>query len=161
MKGEEPVEIVGIGFYFEDLPVGRCFRTIGRTITESDLINYVNSVGLVEVLFTDSEFRARESDIKGRVVPGMLAYSMAEGLLVQATLQRTGFAFLHMELSIEQPVFVGDTIHVEVEVIEARRSKSRPMRGLIRTRNRIVKQDGAVALTYTPLRMIKCREAAR
>jgi len=51
----------------------------------------------------------------------------------------------------------GDTIHVEVEVIEARLSKSRPGRGLVRTRNRVVRQDGTVALVYTPLRMIKCR----
>ena len=46
------------------------------------------------------------------------------------------------------------------EVIEARRSKSRPGRGLVRTRNRIVKQDGTLAITYTPLRMIKCRSEA-
>lgn len=155
------METVGLGLCYEDLPVGRQFRTIGRTITESDLVNYVNCVGLVEVLFTDAEFRESESDIKGRLVPAMLAYSMGEGLLVQATMQGTGLAFLHMELDIERPVFVGDTIHVEVEVIEARRSKSRPRRGLVRTRNRIVRQDGSVAITYTPLRMIKCREDAK
>ena len=51
----------------------------------------------------------------------------------------------------------GDTIHAEYEVVEARRSKSRPDRGLVRTRIRVTKQDGTVALTYTPLRMIKCR----
>jgi acyl dehydratase len=62
-----------------------------------------------------------------------------------------------MELTIENPVFAGDTIHVECEVIESRRSKSRPNRGLVRTRNRVVKQDGTVALVYTPLRMVKAR----
>jgi acyl dehydratase len=72
-------------------------------------------------------------------------------------MQHTGFAFLSMELNIENPVFAGDTLHVECEVVEARRSKSRPNRGLVRTRNRVVKQDGTVALTYTPLRMLKCR----
>lgn len=151
------METVGLGFYFEDLPVGRSFRTIGRTLTESDLVNYINCVGLVEVLFTDAEFREHESDIKGRLVPAMLAYSMCEGLLVQATMQKTGFAFLHMELNVEQPAYVGDTIHAEVEVIEARLSRSRPNRGLVRTQVRVVKQDGSVVLTYTPLRMIKCR----
>ena len=84
----------------------------------------------------------------------------AEGLLVQSTMQHTGFAFLHMELNVENPVFAGDTIHAECEVVEARRSKSRPDRGLVRTRIRVVKQDGTVALTYTPLRMVKCRERA-
>jgi acyl dehydratase len=62
-----------------------------------------------------------------------------------------------MELNIENPVFAGDTIHVECEVIEARLTR-KPGRGLVRTRNRVVKQDGTVALTYTPLRLIKCRD---
>ncbi len=57
------------------------------------------------------------------------------------------------------PVFAGDTIHVECEVIEARLSKSRPGRGLVRTRNRIVKQDGTLGIEYTPLRMVKCNTA--
>ena len=59
---------------------------------------------------------------------------------------------------VENPVFTGDTIHAECEIVEARRSKSRPDRGLVRTRIRVVKQDDIVALTYTPLRMVKCRE---
>jgi acyl dehydratase len=154
------VETVGIGFYFEDLPVGRRFQTIGRTITDTDIINFCNCTGNTEVLFTNVEFLKHESDIKGRPVPAALTFGMSEGLLVQATMQHTGFAFLQMELTVETPVMAGDTIHVEVEVIEARRSRSRPNRGLVRTRNRVLKQDGTVALVYSPLRMVKCRQAA-
>ncbi len=153
------MEIVGLGFYFEDLPLGRQFKTIGRTVTEADIVNFVNCTGMVEVVFTDTEFLRTESDIKGRPAPGALAYTFAEGLLVQATMQHTGYAFLHMELDIHAPVLAGDTIHVECEVIEARLSRKRPGRGLVRTRNEVVKQDGAVAMTYTPLRMVKCRTA--
>ena len=153
------LETVGLGCYFEDLPVGRKFKTIGRTVTDADITNFVNATGMVEVLFTNLEFLKEESDIKGRVAPGALGYCFAEGLLVQSTMQHTGFAFLGMELKIENPVFAGDTLHVECEVIEARRSNSRPGRGLVRTRNKVVKQDGTVALTYTPLRMVKCRDA--
>ncbi|HXA22188.1 MAG TPA: hypothetical protein VNW90_07805 [Acetobacteraceae bacterium] len=57
------MEVVGLGFYFEDLPVGRRFRTIGRTVTEADITNFVNCTGMVEVLFTDTEFLREESDI--------------------------------------------------------------------------------------------------
>jgi len=153
------MEVVGLGMYYEDLPVGRKFKTIGRTVTEADITNFVNATGMVEVLFTNIEFLKEESDIKQRIAPGALGYTFAEGLLVQSTMQHTGFAFLHMELNIQAPVFAGDTIHVEVEVIEARLSKNRPGRGLVRTRNQVVKQDGTVALTYTPLRMIKCKAA--
>jgi acyl dehydratase len=152
------VETAGLGFFFEDLPVGRQFRTIGRTVTEADITNFVNATGMVEVLFTNTEFLANESDIKGRPAPGALVYCFAEGLLVQATMQHTGFAFLHMELTIESPVVAGDTIHAECEIIEARRSRSRPGRGLVRTRVRVKKQDGTTALVYTPLRMVRCRD---
>lgn len=154
------METVGLGFFFEDLELGREFKTIGRTVTETDIVNFVSTTGMLEVLFTDLDFLETESDIKGRVAPGALAYCLAEGLLVQSTMQHTGFAFLGMNLEIKNPVFAGDTIHVECEVIEARLSKSRPGRGLVRTRNRIVKQDGTVAIEYTPLRMIKCRKAS-
>jgi acyl dehydratase len=152
------METVGIGFHFEDLPVGRRFRTIGRTVTEADIVAFVNCTGMVEVLFTDLEFLRTESDIRGRPAPGALVYAFAEGLLVQATMQHTGFTFLGMELEVKAPVLAGDTIHVECEVIEARPSRSRPGRGLVRTRNHVVKQDGTVALVYTPLRMLKCRQ---
>ncbi|HJM91610.1 MAG: MaoC/PaaZ C-terminal domain-containing protein [Alphaproteobacteria bacterium] len=152
------METVGLGFFYEDLPLGRQFKTIGRTVTEPDIVNFINTTGMTEVIFMDLEFVEHESDIKGRVAPGALGYTFAEGLLVQATMQHTGFAFLNMELSIEAPVFAGDTLHVECEVIEARLSKSRPGRGLVRTRNKVVKQDDTVALIYTPLRMIKCRD---
>ena len=154
------METVGLGLYFEDLPVGRQFKTIGRTVTEADITNFVNCTGMVEVLFTNTEFLAHESDIKGRPAPGALVYCFAEGLLVQSTMQHTGFAFLHMELTVESPVVAGDTIHAECEIIEARRSKSRPGRGLVRTRVRVVKQDGTTALVYTPLRMVRCRDEA-
>ena len=73
-------------------------------------------------------------------------------------LQHTGLAFPHMELTVTNPVLASGTIHAECEIIEARRSKSRPGRGLVRTRVRVVKQDGTTALVYTPLRMVKCRE---
>ena len=155
------METLGIGLHFEDLPVGRKFQTIGRTVTEADIVNFINCTGMTEVLFMNLEFLEKESDIRGRLAPGALAYTFAEGLLVQSTMQHTGFAFLEMDFKVEGPVFAGDTIHVECEVIEARMSKSRPGRGLVRTRNRIVKQDGKVAITYTPLRMIKCRAAAK
>ena len=154
------METLGLGLFYDDLPVGRQFKTIGRTITEADIVAFVNCTGMVEVLFTDAEFLRTQSDIKGRVAPGALGYCIAEGLLVQATMQHTGYAFLNMELDIAAPIFAGDTIHVECEVIEARTSKSRPDRGLVRTRNRVIKQDGTLALTYTPLRMMKRRPAS-
>jgi acyl dehydratase len=155
------METVGLGLHFEDLPLGRKFKTVGRTITEVDIVNFVNCIGLTEVMFTNVEFLKEESAIKQRFAPAMLAYGICEGLLVQATMQHTALAFLNMELDVHGPVFAGDTIHVEVEVIEARLSRSRPDRGLVRTKNEIVKQDGTKIITYTPLRMVKARKAGQ
>jgi acyl dehydratase len=155
----ESIPTVGLGQCFEDLPQGYRFKTIGRTIQDADICAFVNVIHMTEVLFTDMEFVKNESDIKGRLAPGSLVYCFAEGLLAQSTMQKTGYAFLGMELDIKHPAFAGDTIHVECEVIEARLSKSRPGRGLVRTRNRVLRQDGTELLTYTPLRMIKCRKA--
>jgi len=153
-------EVLGLGLHYEDLPLGRRFRTIGRTVTETDLIGFVNCTGMVEVLFTNREFLDHESDIKGRLAPAILSYCFAEGLLIQAMMQHTALAFLNMEFDIRKPVFVGDTIHVECEVIEARRSRSRPGRGLVRTECNIINQKGEVVVTYKPLRMVKCRDDA-
>ena len=142
------METVGLGLYFEDLPVGKTFKTVARTIQDADICAFINVVHMTEVLFTDMEFLKNESDIKGRLAPGSLSYCYAEGLLAQATMQKTGFAFLNMELNIENPAFAGDTIHVECEVIEARSKPPHwyaPQQG--------GKHNGQV-LTYTPLRMI-------
>lgn len=151
---------LGQGLYFEDMPVGRRMRSVGRTIQDADLCAFINLTHMNEVLFTDMDYAAREAVMRGRVTPAALVYCFAEGLTIVDTVQHTGLAFLGMELDVSNPTFVGDTIRVELEVIEARRSKSRPDRGLVRTRNRVVKTDGTLVLTYTPLRLLKCRDAA-
>ena len=152
------IETVGLGIHWEDLPVGRRFKTVGRTVTETDVVNFVSVTGMLEVLFTNTEFLREQSAIKGRVAPGALVFTLMEGLLTQATMQGVGFAFLHMELDIKGPTYVGDTIHVECEVIECRPSKGRPGLGLVRTRNRVIKQDGTEVMVYTPLRLVKGKD---
>ena len=147
------METLGLGLYFEDLPVGRQFKTIGRTVTEADITNFVNCTGMVEVLFTNTEFLAHESDIKGRPVPGALIYSFAEGLLLP-TMQDTGLAFLNATLDIKGPTVVGDTIHVECEVTEHRLA-SKGDRGLVRFANKVINQRGETVLEYNPLRLLK------
>ena len=151
----EDIETVGLGIHWEDLPVGRRFKTVGRTVTEADVVNFVSVTGMLEVLFTNTEFLKETSAIKGRVAPGALVFTFVEGLLTQATMQGVGFAFLNMELDIKGPTFVGDTVHAECEVIECRASNGRPGLGLVRTRNRVFKQDGSEVMVYTPLRLVK------
>lgn len=151
---------LGQGLYFEDFAIARRFRSNGRTIQDADVCNFINVTHMNEVLFTDMEYVRTESAIKGRVVPAALTYCFAEGLVMADSVQRTGLAFLNMEVDVKAPAFAGDTIHVEMEVVEARLTRSRTDRGLVRTRNEVMRQDGTLLLTYTPLRLIKTRPRA-
>jgi len=147
----QPIPIVGRGYCYEDLKVGFRFRTHRRTIAESDLANFVNLTWLTEELFAVEDDSKRV--IKGRPVPGALVYSFAEGLLLPS-MQDTGLAFLNATVDIKGPTFVGDTIHVESEVLEARLT-SKGDRGLVRFANKVLNQRGEAVLEYNPLRMLK------
>ncbi|HEX2650800.1 MAG TPA: acyl dehydratase [Burkholderiales bacterium] len=147
----EALPVVGRGFCYEDLKVGFRFRTHRRTIAESDLAGFVNLTWLTEELFTVEDDSERA--IKGRAVPGALVYSFAEGLLLP-TMQDTGLAFLNATIDVKGPTMVGDTIHVECEVVEARLT-SKGDRGLVRFANKVVNQNGATVLEYNPLRMLR------
>jgi acyl dehydratase len=146
-----PIPIVGRGYCYEDLKVGFRFRTHRRTIAESDVASFVNLTWLTEELFAVADDSSRA--IKGRPVPGALVYAFAEGLLLP-TMQDTGLAFLNATLDVKAPTVVGDTIHVEAEVTEARLT-SKGDRGLVRFANRVVNQRGEAVLEYDPLRMLK------
>jgi acyl dehydratase len=145
------VPIVGRGFCFDDLRMGFRFRTHRRTLAEADLAAFVNVTWLTEELFTVEDDSNRA--IKGRAVPAALVYSFAEGLLLP-TMQDTGLAFLNANLDVKGPTLVGDTIHVEAEVIEHRLT-SKGDRGLVRFANKVVTQRGDTVLEYNPLRMLK------
>ena len=144
---------IGRGYCYEDLKVGFRFRTHRRTIAESDLANFINLTWLTEELFAVEDDSNRA--IKGRPVPGALVYSFAEGLLLP-TMQDTGLAFLNANLDVKGPTLVGDTIHVESEVVEARLT-SKGDRGLVRFANKVVNQRGETVLEYNPLRLLKRR----
>ena len=145
------MEVVGRGFTFEDLSPGFKFRTHRRTIAEADLAAFINLTWLTEELFAVADEAGRA--IQGRPVPGALVYSFAEGLLLP-TMQDTGLAFLNCTLDVKAPTVVGDTIHVECEVIEHRLA-SKGDRGLVRFANKVVNQHGETVLAYDPLRLLK------
>jgi acyl dehydratase len=147
----EALPVVGRGFSFEDLRVGFRFRTHRRTISEADLAQFVNVTWLTEELFTVADDAGRA--IKGRAVPAALVYAFAEGLLLP-TMQDTGLAFLNATLDVKAPTLIGDTLHVEAEVIEHRLT-SKADRGLVRFANKVINQSGRPVLEYNPLRLLK------
>ena len=144
--------LIGHGFFYDQLKPGFRFYTMSRTVTEADLVAFINLSWLNEEGFV-SKVPESPHTIEGRFVPGCMIYIFAEGLITPS-MQLTGQAFLHTELNHKAPVVVGDTIHVEVEITDVRRT-SKGNRGLVRARNRVVNQSGVTVLEYTPLRMIK------
>jgi acyl dehydratase len=145
------MRLVGRGFSYEELKPGLRFRTHRRTIAEADLAAFVNLSWLTEELFTVDDDAGRA--IKGRAVPAAMVYSFAEGLLLP-TMQDTGLAFRNATLDVKAPTVVGDTIHVEAEVLEQRLASSGE-RGLVRFANKVVNQRAEVVLEYNPLRLLK------
>jgi len=151
------IETVGLGIPYEGWLPGRRLRTIGRTITEADITGFINATGMLEVLFTDSEYLAASGMFERRPAPGIMVQAFAEGLLLQYTLQHTGLAFLGGETTVKAPCFAGDTIYVVTEVTSARRT-SKPGRGIVVTRNEVVNQHGRIVLEYTATRMVKASD---
>ena len=145
------------GQTFEDMVVGTVFRTASRTITETDLVNFVTWGGFTEPLFWDAE-HASGGGYTGRLVPGALVYCLGEGLVLQTNvLHGTGLAFMSMELSVKGPSYVGDTLHVIVEVTDSRKASSGE-RGVVTTRNTVRNQRGEDVLVYAPVRLIRGKD---
>jgi acyl dehydratase len=139
------VSVIGRGFAFRDLKVGFRFRTHRRTIREADLAAFIALTGLTEEIFSVQEEK--------QLVPGALVYSFAEGLLLPS-MQDTGLAFLNASLDVKGPTLVGDTLHVECVVTEARLT-SKGDRGLVRFENKVINQNDQIVLEYNPLRLLK------
>jgi acyl dehydratase len=147
-------------WYFDDFEVGQVHTTMGRTVTEADLVNFVTFSGIFEEIFINAEYARRNSLFEGRVVPGMLILVVAEGLYVQTGHTHHGRAFLGLdELRIAAPVLCGDTIHAEVSVESARPSGSRPGHGILTMSHKVLNQNGIQVMSYKTTRLLEARAA--
>ena len=146
------------GLTFEEHAIGATYQTLGRTVSETDIVTFVNLCGFNEPLFMDMEYVARESVFKGRPVPGALTFALSEGLIMQTGLfHGTGMAYLGGEIRIVAPVLAGDTIRVEVEVTDKRETK-KPDRGIVTYQHRVLNQRGDLVLEAGVQRMIRRQE---
>ena len=106
------------GMYFEDFEIGQQIVTAGRTITEADIMAFAGLSGDFNQLHTDAEF-AQKTPFGQRIAHGLLVTSIASGLAAQTgILEGTTIAFREIsEWKFSKPVFIGDTVHVVLEVI--------------------------------------------
>ncbi|MBI1963340.1 MAG: MaoC family dehydratase N-terminal domain-containing protein [Candidatus Rokubacteria bacterium] len=143
------------GLTYEAHRVGAVYTTRARTVSETDIVTFVNLCGFTEPLFMDMEFVARASVFKRRAAPGALTFALSEGLVIQTGLiHETGMAWLGGEIRVVAPVLEGDTLSVEVEVADKRETK-RADRGIVTYRHRVLNQRGEVVLEARVQRMIR------
>lgn len=109
------------GMYFEEFEVGQRVISAARTVSEADIVTFAGLSGDYNQIHTDAEF-SKTTTFGQRVAHGLLGLSIASGLVVQTgMMEGTIMAFREINnWRFIKPVFIGDTIHVEVEVLETK-----------------------------------------
>lgn len=145
------------GLHFEDYQDGQRILTPRRTVTDYEISSFVTLCGFSTPTFMDLEYVSRPEHYSGRIAPGMLTLSLAEGLVLASGVTfGTGLALMELTPAWEAPVYAGDTIQVEINFV-SKRMTSREDRGVIKTDNVVRNSTGTVVATYTSTRMIKSK----
>jgi acyl dehydratase len=145
------VKILGAGYTWQELAVGQRFRTLRRTITETDIVNFISVTGMLEAIFVDTTYSG--GAMQGRPAPGALTYTIIEGMVLQGMAQNTGLALLEVHKKILSPVMAGDTVWADIEVTEIRPT-SKNNRAIVTSRIDVKNQQDIDVMTYTAVRML-------
>ena len=141
------------GRFFEDFHVGDIYRSrLGRTITETDNIQFTMITNNTNQIHFNAHY-ASLTEFKKPLVNSALTLSVVAGLGV-SDLSENGFALGWDYIKLPNPVFPGDTLYSESEVIEKRESKSRPKLGIVKVRTRGVQQEGKIVIDYARTIMV-------
>ncbi len=147
------------GRFYEDFEVGDVYQCrTGRTVTQVDntwftlLTNNTNQVHF-------NEHYAERTEFGKPLVNSILTLAIVAGLGVPDT-SENGFALGWDEIELPNPVFAGDTLYSESEVVDKRESRSKPQWGIVKFRTRGLKQDGTVVIEYTRSVMVWKRDQA-
>ena len=135
------------GRSFEDFTVGMVIRhTLGRTVTATDNAWSTLLAANTNPIHFDAHY-ASQTEFGRPLVNSPLTLAIVTGLSV-ADISRYGVNLGWDEVRMPAPVFEGDTIYAETEVLSARESKSRPQQGIIEVKTTGFKQDGTVVMTF-------------
>ncbi len=138
--------MMNTGLYFEEFSVGQRIITPARTVTEHDIVTFAGMSGDFNQIHTDAEFSKRTS-FGQRVAHGLLGLSIASGLAMRTgVLEGTVLAFREInEWKFSKPIFIGDTIHVELLVTETK-ALPRLGGGSVIIQLSVVNQQGEVTM---------------
>ncbi|MGC1354615.1 MAG: MaoC family dehydratase [Xanthobacteraceae bacterium] len=136
------------GRYYEDFVVGDIYEhRPGRTITESDNINFSLMTMNQHPMHCDANFAAK-SEFKLPLVNSALTLAVVVGMTVNDVSLKAIANLGWKNIDLTGPVFPGDTLYAESEVLEKRESKSRPTQGIVTVETRAFKQDGKAVMNF-------------
>ena len=145
--------------YFEDYAEGAVFTAGAMPVTEADIIDFARKYDPQE-MHTDPEAASR-GYFGGLIASGwhtgaMMMRLFADNFLSPASsIASPGLD----ELRWLKPVRPGDILSLRVAILEARRSRSRPEQGVVRSFVEVLNQDGEAVMTLKPISLIRCRPA--
>jgi acyl dehydratase len=129
--------------YFEEFEAGLEIRTGARTITETDIVNFAGLSGDFNFIHINA-VAAADTPFGGRVAHGMLVASIATGLAVQqGFIDGTTLAFRDLNWKFTKPVFIDDTIFVQIKVVETK-AMARLGGGIVTFEARVMNQNSEV-----------------
>ena len=137
------------GLYFDELKVGQQFQhPIRRTITEADNVWFTAMTHNPALIHLDEEYCREHSEFGQRIVNSAFTLGLMVGISVGETTLGTAIANLGWdEVRFPKPLFHGDTIRVETEVVELRESRSRPNAGIVVFEHRAYNQHNVLVAT--------------
>jgi acyl dehydratase len=142
--------------YFEHYRPGAVFEFGSATVTEDSIVEFARQYDPQD-MHTDREW-AKRGPFGGLIASGWQTVGIMMRLFAEHYLPRGGLASPGIdELRWPHPVRPGDTLRVRVTVLEARLSRSKPDRGLVRNHVEVLNQNGDVVLSMKPMNLIRCR----
>jgi acyl dehydratase len=143
--------------YFDDVAVGQEWESAGRTITETDIVNFAGLSGDFNPIHMDHEF-ARTTPFRRPIAHGLLVWSIGSGLGLHAPPMRTLAVTSIRDWHFRGPVFIGDTIRLHSKVLE-KEVRARGRRGVITWERQILNQDRKVVQEGITLTLVEGRAA--
>ncbi len=147
------------GRFLEDFEVGDVYRSaIGRTITETDNIWFTLLTNNDNQIHFNSEY-AKHTPWGKTLVNSAFTIAVVTGLTVK-DVRQNGFALGWERIVLQNPLFNGDTVYAETEVLDIRASQSDERRGIVKVRTRGIQQEGVVVIEFERSIMVWRREHA-
>ncbi len=130
--------------YFDDVEIGQEWKSLGRTITETDIVNFAGLSGDFNPIHIDHHF-AQATPFRRPIAHGLLVFSVGSGLGLYAPPMRTLAILSIRDWNFRDPVFPGDTIHVISKVID-KQVRGRGRRGEITWQRQVFNQEGKIVM---------------